>query len=93
MLPLPYRAAQAGMGPVIDPIRLPKSSVLTWEERSEELREGTMPRTTSSRRGGFYVEAAAIWEPQGTKFRPYSITTLIFFYIGKFFGRLFGRRH
>jgi hypothetical protein len=30
-----------------------------------------------------------IWEPQGTKFRPYSITTLIFFYIGKFFGRLF----
>jgi len=25
-----------------------------------------------------------IWEPQGTKFRPYSITTLIFFYIGKF---------
>jgi hypothetical protein len=25
-----------------------------------------------------------IWEPQGTKFRPYSITTLIFFYIGRF---------
>jgi hypothetical protein len=25
-----------------------------------------------------------IWEPQGTKFRPYSITTLIFFYIGSF---------
>ena len=24
-----------------------------------------------------------IWEPQGTKFRPYSITTLIFFYIEK----------
>jgi hypothetical protein len=35
----------------------------------------------------------SIWEPQGTKFRPYSITTLIFFYIGKFFGGLFGRRH
>jgi hypothetical protein len=34
-----------------------------------------------------------IWEPQGTKFRPYSITTLIFFYIGRFFGRLFRRRH
>jgi hypothetical protein len=33
-----------------------------------------------------------IWEPNGTKFRPYSITTLIF-YIGKFFGRLFGRRN
>ena len=31
-----------------------------------------------------------IWEPQG-KFRPYSITTLIFFYIGRIFGRLFGR--
>jgi hypothetical protein len=34
-----------------------------------------------------------IWEPQGTKFRLYSITTLIFFYIGRFFGRLFGRRY
>ncbi len=34
-----------------------------------------------------------IWEPKGTKFRPYSIITLIFFYIGKFFGSLFGRRH
>lgn len=33
-----------------------------------------------------------IWEPEGTKFRPNNITTLIFFYIGKFFGRLFGRR-
>ena len=33
-----------------------------------------------------------IWEPKGTKFRPYSIATLIFFYIGKVFGRLFGRR-
>lgn len=26
-----------------------------------------------------------IWEPQGTKFRPYSITTLIFFHTGKVF--------
>ena len=33
-----------------------------------------------------------IWEPKGTKFRPYSITTLIFFYIGRFFGRLFDSR-
>ena len=33
-----------------------------------------------------------IWEPQGSKFRPYSIITLIFFYIGKFFGLLFRRR-
>ena len=32
-------------------------------------------------------------EPQETKFLTYSITTVIFFYIGKFFGRLFGRRH
>jgi hypothetical protein len=31
-----------------------------------------------------------IWEPAGTRFRPYSVTTLIFFYIGKFFRRLFG---
>ena len=28
-----------------------------------------------------------IWEPQGTKFRPYSIDFLIFFYIGRLFGR------
>ena len=34
-----------------------------------------------------------IWESQGTKLRPYSITTLVFFYIGKVFGRLFGRLH
>jgi hypothetical protein len=33
-----------------------------------------------------------IWEPKDSDFRPYSITTLIFFYIGRFFGRLFGRR-
>jgi len=33
-----------------------------------------------------------VWEPQGTKFRPYSITTVIFFCIGRFLGRLFGRR-
>jgi hypothetical protein len=34
-----------------------------------------------------------IWEPEGTKFRPYSIITLIFFYfyIGKLFGLLFRR--
>jgi hypothetical protein len=33
-----------------------------------------------------------IWELEGTKFRPCSITTLIFFYIGKLFGLLFRRR-
>ena len=46
------------MGLVIDPIRSPKSSVLTWGEHSEELLDGTMPRTIRSGRGGFYVEAA-----------------------------------
>jgi len=33
-----------------------------------------------------------VWEPEGTRFRPYSLSTLIFFYLGRFFGRLFGRR-
>jgi hypothetical protein len=33
-----------------------------------------------------------IWEPAGTRFRPNSILTLIFFYIGKFFGGLFKKR-
>lgn len=33
-----------------------------------------------------------IWEPKDSSFRPYNITTLIFFYVGRFFGRLFGRR-
>jgi len=33
-----------------------------------------------------------IWEPKDSNFRPYSITTLIFFYIGRFFGRSFRRR-
>jgi len=49
-----------------------------------------MPRIISSGGGGFYVEAATDLGTERTKFRPYSITTLIFFYIGKFFGRLFG---
>lgn len=34
-----------------------------------------------------------IWEPQGTRFRPYSLVTLLFFYIGRFLGHLFSRRH
>ena len=33
-----------------------------------------------------------IWEPTDSNFRPNSITALIFFYVGRFFGRLFGRR-
>jgi hypothetical protein len=32
-----------------------------------------------------------IWEPEGTRFRPYNLSTLIFFYIGRFFGRLFAK--
>ena len=53
------RAAVTDMDPVIDPIRSLKSSVSTWGERSDGLREGTMPRTISAGRGGFDVEAAA----------------------------------
>jgi hypothetical protein len=30
-----------------------------------------------------------IWEPKGTRFRPYNLATLIFFYIGRFFGSIF----
>jgi len=33
-----------------------------------------------------------IWEPKGTRFRQYNITSFVFFYIGKFFGLLFKRR-
>jgi len=52
-----------------------------------------MPRTISSAGEVFMWRQPPIWEPQRTRFRPYSITTLIFFYIGRFFGRLFGGRH
>lgn len=30
-----------------------------------------------------------IYEPKDSRFRPWSITTLIAFFIGRFFGRLF----
>jgi len=33
-----------------------------------------------------------IWEPKDSRFRPYIVTTLIFFYLGKLFGRLFRKR-
>lgn len=34
-----------------------------------------------------------IYEPKDSNFRPWSLTTLIGFFIGRFFGRLFrGRR-
>jgi hypothetical protein len=33
-----------------------------------------------------------IWEPKDSNFRPYNITTLIFFYLGRCIGRLFRRR-
>jgi hypothetical protein len=51
-----------------------------------------MVRTINPLAGEATMWRPPIWEPQGTKFRPYSITTLILFYIGKFFGRLFGHR-
>jgi len=33
-----------------------------------------------------------IWEPKDSQFRPYSITTLILFYLGKLLGQLFRKR-
>jgi hypothetical protein len=34
-----------------------------------------------------------IYEPKDSRFRPWSVSTLIAFFIGRFFGRLFrGRR-
>jgi len=30
-----------------------------------------------------------IWEPDGTRFRPYNISTLIFFFVGRTIGRIF----
>lgn len=37
-----------------------------------------------------------IWEPKGTRFRPYNFSTLIFFYIGRavggFFRFIFGKK-
>jgi hypothetical protein len=32
-----------------------------------------------------------IWEPKGTKFRPYNLSTLIAFYVGRLFGSMFRR--
>jgi hypothetical protein len=32
-----------------------------------------------------------IWEPENTRFRPYSIGTLISFFIGRFIGRIFAK--
>jgi hypothetical protein len=32
-----------------------------------------------------------IWEPENTRFRPYSIGTLIGFFIGRFIGRMFAK--
>jgi hypothetical protein len=33
-----------------------------------------------------------IYEPKDSRFRPWSLTTLIAFYVGRFFGRLFRSR-
>lgn len=30
-----------------------------------------------------------IWEPKGTSFRPYDLSTLISFYVGRFLARMF----
>jgi hypothetical protein len=30
-----------------------------------------------------------IWEPEGTRFRPYNISTLISFFVGRTIGRFF----
>jgi len=49
-----------------------------------------MRRTTESGEEAGMLNRPPIWEPQGTRFRPYSISTLIFFYLGRFFRRLFG---
>ena len=32
-----------------------------------------------------------IWEPENTRFRPYSIGTLISFFIGRFVGGIFSK--
>jgi len=34
----------------------------------------------------------SIYEPKDSRFRPWNISTLIAFFIGRFFGRLFRRR-
>src|SRR5579864_4907342 len=39
--------------------------------------------------GGCMLVRPPIWEPRGTRFRPYNLSTLIFFYIGRAFGTLF----
>ena len=50
-----------------------------------------MPKIIRVSEEGLMWRRPPIWEPGGTRFRPYSLSTLIFFYLGKLFGRLFGR--
>ena len=51
-----------------------------------------MQKTTRATEEVEMLRRPPIWEPEGTRFKPYSFSTLIFFYLGRFFGRLFGRR-
>lgn len=51
-----------------------------------------MPKTISATEEFGMLRRPPIWEPEDSRFRPYSLSTFIFFYLGKFFGRLFGWR-
>jgi len=82
-----------------DEIRLHLLAKISDSGRHLQRCAGIGTRGRKAKTGGqlMWLEACMwrqppIWEPQGTNFRPYSITTLIFFYIGKFFGLLFRRR-
>jgi hypothetical protein len=37
-------------------------------------------------------ERGPIYEPEDSRFRPWNLTTLIAFFIGRFFGRLFRKQ-
>ena len=51
-----------------------------------------MPKTTSETEELVMLRRPPIWEPEDSRFRPYSLSTFIFFYLGRLFGRLFGKR-
>jgi hypothetical protein len=51
-----------------------------------------MPKTTNATQELVMLKRPPIWEPDDSGFRPYSLNTLILFYLGRVFGRLFGRR-
>ncbi len=37
------------------------------------------------------LQRPPVWEPKASNFRPFSLVTLIAFYVGRFLGRLFKR--